>query len=158
MIAQTQFTALFFALIFNHSPAFPRTLDMLSFPERKFIHFNPPFKLEHNARSSSSIFALVIFALRWLLCLISIPACCRRLTVVARKKSLRCRNRRRRNHIARCRRCRASSLTNEFIIAAGNERTQRRLHGSNEYGQCMPRNSSSSKYDLIHLFQGQKIT
>ena len=67
--------------------------------------------------------ALVIFALRWLLCLISIPACCRRRLLHVRNRSVA----ETADAVITLRvaaAAAASSLTNEFIIAAGNERNE----------------------------------
>ena len=67
--------------------------------------------------------ALVIFALRWLLCLISIPACCRRRLLHVRNRSVA----ETADAVITLRvaaAAAASSFTNEFIIAAGNERNE----------------------------------
>ena len=68
--------------------------------------------------------ALVIFALRWLLCLISIPACCRcrRLLHVRNRSVAETADAVITLRVAAA--AAASSLTNEFIIAAGNERNE----------------------------------
>ena len=127
-------------------PTHPRYVCPSLLKESSFISIL--LSSENTMREVVVAVALVIFALRWLLCLISIPACCRRRLLHVRNRSVA----ETADAVITLRvaaAAAASSLTNEFIIAAGNERTKRRLHGSNEYCQCMPRNSRFERHVYI---------